>query len=546
MKSASSFLLLSLAAASVVAQTLPDSGQILQQVTPGPQPLAPAIPRTNVEESPSTQLVGGQRIRIQRFRVRGATMFSEAELVSLIDHASDNNELTLAELGALAERITRYYRARGYLVARAYVPPQEVLEGTITIAVSEGRIGEVRLDNRAGIADSALAPLEAVASGDVVRTQVLESSLLALSDLPGVEVKSTLRPGATVGTSDLLVEVKPGTAIAGSADVDTFGNRYTGASRLGASLFWNNPAGRGDQASLRLQTSESGFHYGRASYQLPFGKYAARIGVAGSNMRYQLGKEFASLRAGGEATIASLYFQLPFIRSQDVNLLGQLQYDDKQLVDRIGATSTEIGKDIANWTVGIEGSLADGIGEGGINTARLAYGVGSLHLDATSAAIDRITSRTQGRFGKWTVSLRRMQRLPANMHLTISYSGQWASKNLDSSEKFMLGGAYGVRAYPQGEATGDEGQLVSLELGSPLVGNWEIQGFLDDGRVTAERNPWITSTNKRHLAGYGIGVAYSNRMFHLRAFAAWKAGTGSPTSDSDRTPRIWMQGAAYF
>jgi len=33
-------------------------------------------------------------------------------------------------------------------------------------------------------------------------------------------------------------------------------------------------------------------------------------------------------------------------------------------------------------------------------------------------------------------------------------SAQWASKNLDSSQKFGLGGPNGVRAYPSGEGYG--------------------------------------------------------------------------------------------
>ena len=39
---------------------------------------------------------------------------------------------------------------------------------------------------------------------------------------------------------------------------------------------------------------------------------------------------------------------------------------------------------------------------------------------------------------------------------------QLSSKNLDSSEKFTLGGIGGVEAYPSGEASGDEGRKISL------------------------------------------------------------------------------------
>lgn len=75
----------------------------------------------------------------------------------------------------------------------------------VKIAVLEGRYGEVRVDNPVGLGGSALAPLAALKTGDAVQGQPLERSLLLLQDTPGVEVKSTLRPGASTGTTDLLV-----------------------------------------------------------------------------------------------------------------------------------------------------------------------------------------------------------------------------------------------------------------------------------------------------------------------------------------------------
>jgi hemolysin activation/secretion protein len=538
------FAVLTLAAALAQAAP-PDAGQILQQLTPAPQLPPPKAPQTTVEERPTPLPGDGQRILVEGFRIGGATAFSEAELLALIDDAA-GRELNLGELDTLAARITRHYRDAGYLVARAYLPPQDVKGGIVTLAVSEGRVGEVRVDNRAGIAASALAPLDKVVPGEAVSALVLERSLLSLSDLPGVEVKSTLRPGAAVGTSDLLVEVAPGPAFSGSVDADTFGNRYTGAARLGTSLFWNNPAGLGDQASLRLQASEDHFTYSRAGYQLPVGPYATRIGAAWSEMRYRLGKDFAALKADGEATVGSLYLLHPFLRSRQANWYGQLQYEGKHLVDRIGATATETAKDLRNYTIGINGNFQDGLGGGGNNTVSLAHTRGHLGLDATSAVVDAATAHSRGDFGKWSAGYQRTQRLPADWVLGFSYSGQWAGKNLDSSEKFSLGGAHGVRAYPQGEASGDEAQLVSLELRHYLSPNWEAQGFYDDGQVTMNRNPWTTSANHRRLAGYGLGANYMGGGYTVRLFVAWKTGTDKPASDVDRSPRIWLQAATYF
>ena len=539
------FPFLLLAVTSAQAQQAPDAGRLLQDIGPAPRLPVPRAPAPSVEEPRPGLPADGQRIAVKAFRISGAKAFAQPELLALVNDAV-GKELTLAELDALALRITRHYRVAGYLVARAWLPPQEIEDGIVEIAVLEGRIGRVQIDNAAQLAPSALAPLDRIVPGDIVSGPAVESALLSLSDLPGVEVKSTLRPGTAVGTSDFLVDVAPGPALAGSADFDSFGNRYTGTYRLGASLSWNNPARLGDQATLRVQQSDGGMSYGRIGYQLPVGERATRVGASWSQMHYKLGENFASLRADGDAGVGSLYLLHPFLRTREASWYGQLQYDDKRLADRVGATATDTDKKLGNWTYGVNGNLIDGLGGGGSNGLSFAATSGRLSLDAVSAAIDRATARSAGDFTKWSASFQRTQRVEDDMTASVSWSGQWASKNLDSSEKFSLGGAYGVRAYPQGEASGDEGQLLSLELRKRVSAGWELQGFYDAGWVTANRNPWTAAANLRHLAGYGVGTAYAGGGYTLRMFAAWKTGSGQPTSDIDRTPRVWLQAATYF
>lgn len=542
-----SLLLLALPFAPAIAHAQaapPDAGKLLQELR-SPPLAPPRAPATTVEERPAARGTDGQRIAVSGFRITGTTVFSEADLLPLLSDGRGKT-LSLSELDALAMRITRHYRDAGYLVARAYLPPQDIKDGVVEIAVVEGRLGAVKTANAIRLAPSALAPLDALKPGDVITTRALEGSLLALSELPGVDVKSVLRPGTAMGTSDMLVDLAPGRAFSGSADFDSFGNRFTGAYRLGTSLYWNNPANLGDQASLRLQTSGSGFSYSRLGYQLPLGVQATRLGASWSEMHYTLGESFAPLHASGNATVGSVYVLHPFLRSREATWTGQVQYDDKRMEDRVGSTGMRADKTVRDLTLSLNGNFTDGLGGGGSNSVGLGYVSGHLTLDTLSAAIDQATARSQGEFAKWSATLQRSQRLPEDFVLIASYNGQWAGKNLDSSEKLSLGGAQGVRAYPQGEASGDEGQLVTLELRRPIAAQWEAQAFYDDGRITINHQPWTTAANSRHLAGYGLGATYAGGGFTVRMFAAWKANTGRPTSDTDRTPRLWVQGVMYF
>jgi len=404
----------------------------------------------------------------------------------------------------------------------------------------------VHITNSAGVKGAALAPLAALRPGEATRDATLERNLLLLSDLPGVEVQTTLKPGATLGASDLLVDVAPGRRLGGSIDFNSFGDRYSGQYRLGGTVNLNNPLLVGDQASVRLMTSDAGMRYLRASYQLPINGLGTRIGVAASDMSYRLGAKLAPLNASGEAQTSSLYLLHPFVRSRRFNLYGELQYDHKKLDDRIDAASIVVNKRLANWIAGISGDLQDELGGGGTNSFSLTYTAGDLRLDTVTAALDTATARSSGRFAKYSFSWLRLQRLTDAASLYFSGAGQLASKNLDSSEKLTLGGANGVRAYPQGEASGDQGYLLTLEARYivPLAwpGIWQITAFVDSGQVNINRNTWAEGKNTRTLTGAGVGLNVTQSQgWALRASLAWKAGTAPPTSDVDRSPRGWIQ-----
>src|SRR5579859_3073528 len=233
-------------------------GSQLQQIPPAPaQPKS--IPDIRIERGspPKGSPPVGPKILVRTLHVTGQTRFTEAELIAAANFRP-GTELDLAGLRAMAARISDFYNRRGYFVAQAYLPAQDIHDGAVTIAVVEGHYGKVALANQArvssGLARSILAGLD---TGDIVTTAPLERRLLLLSDLPGVTVKSTLRPGETEGTSDLLVDLTPGRRITGSLEADNAGNRYTGEYRGGGTVNFNEVTGHGDVASLRLLTAGS-------------------------------------------------------------------------------------------------------------------------------------------------------------------------------------------------------------------------------------------------------------------------------------------------
>jgi hemolysin activation/secretion protein len=548
----------------------PDAGRVLEDSRKGGGPQPPrAAPQLDLEQPvrPALTAPDSFRVQVKGFRVTRSSVFTEKELTPLLKTYVDR-ELSLADLEEAAAAISRFYRERGYFVARAYVPAQEIRDGIVEITVLEGRLGSVQIFVPPGSRDitsprmvrgilSARQP-----AGSVIQSAGLERGLLLLSDTPGVSARATLLPGAELGTSDLSIDVADTPVVSGSADADTFGNRFSGVERIGASGQLNSPSGIGDVATARVQFS-TGTENARLGYQLPLTYDGLRVGATYSMVRYKLCCDFADpLNATGDAADFTATAQYPFVRSRIRNVYGNLSASAKHFVNRtsVGPISDKTTRGLV---LGVSVDDRDDRGGGGLNGYSLAVGAGSLDLSGVASDLDSDarTAKADGGYSKANYALSRLQRLGAATSLYLSLSGQFASKNLDSSEQFSLGGPTGVRAYPTGEAIGDEGMLATVEARRQIAENWQASAFLDRGQIRLHKSPWFgwegantTITNTYSLAGAGLGLTYSTvGNFTVRIFSAMKIGTnpGRNINDNDadnRNSRVraWIQVIKYF
>lgn len=537
------------------AQQAPTAGSQIQQIPPSPVPQK-AAPVMRIEQQRAVPSVPGAdqtKIIVNSLHVTGAQVYTQAELIALTGF-TPGRELSLSELNAMALKITEHYRRDGYFVAQAYLPAQDIKDNTVTIAVLEGHYGKVTLNNQTNLSTAqANRLLSGLNSGDIIATEPLENRLLLLSDLPGVKVTSTLVPGASLGTSDLIVDVVPGQRVTGSIDADNAGNRYTGEYRVGATVNLNNPLGLGDVASLRVLSSGSGLNYARASYQLQLGK--ARAGVAYSKLGYKLGEEFKPLQAHGTAEVASIFGSYPLLRSRNSNLNAGLAYDAKKFHDQVDLTSSVTDKKARVLTASLYGDQRDMLGGGGVTAYSLAGSTSTIDIQTPAAlAADAVTARSNGHFNKLGFSVSRLQALGGPFSLYAGINGQVASKNLDISEKMELGGMNAVRAYPEGEAYADQGYVLNLEarmqlpkFSAQMPGEMQLIGFIDTGSVTINKTPWFAGPNTRTLNGAGVGLTWAeNNNFFLRMFYARRFGSERAISAPDKSGRFWVQAVKYF
>ncbi len=537
---------LALLALPTLAQQAPNAGQLLQQNRP-----APVLPKAgpSIDLPPplaATALPGGAVITLRSLKFMGHSVFSDAELAAVLGGVVGKS-FDLAGLNGLAQQLSTHYRDSGYPFARVYVPEQKLADGQVTLAIVEGCYGQVSATGAPRFISDAQGFLGALKPGAVIDTQSLARATLILSDQPGARTAPLVRPGQAFGSGDLIVEVSATPAITGEVGIDNAGSRYTGRDRLRFNLQADSPFMLGDQATLKSSYSTEGQWLGQLGYSLPLGFSGLRGQLGVAHTYYELAKEFANLQASGTARITSAGLSYPIIRTAMANLSVAATYQHKQLEDKRGATATRSDKRSEVLPLTLQFDRRDALGGGGITYGSVSLTTGRLKLDGASAAADAATAQSNGSFRKWGLDVARVQATPIDkLSLYGRATAQWASKNLDSSEDFGLGGAGGVRAYPGGEGFGDDGWVVQMEARYQL-GSAAPYVFWDSGRVKFNHRPWDAGTRARSLSGGGLGVRYSSGPWSADASLAWRGHGGEAQSEpSSSQPRLWIAAGWRF
>ena len=488
-------------------------------------------------------------IFVKTFHISGIHALKEEELHALVLE-EENKEHTLASLEKTASLLTKYYREKGYFVARAYIPKQSMKEGIIEIAVIEGNYGALKLQNSSLVNDRILqGMLDDIKDENVVSTDTLERAMLIINDTPGAKVtRADVKPGTELGTSDFLIqasETKPYNAyIVG----DNYGSRYTGEYRTSIGVSANSPFGWGDKIGINgLLSTKTDLRNGKVYYNFPLMSNGLRGEVSAAKTTYSLAEEYDALDAIGNATTLEASLIYPLIRTQAETLNLTLSYDNKHMKDEIRSTNTVTKKESnalnlgANYT---ETSSLFGLPSG--TNASLIFTFGHLSFDnADALVIDQAGAKTDGGYSKVVATLEKSLAFDETYSMTGSLRLQKAlgGKNLDGSEDFSLGGAYGVRAFPDGELSAENGYIAGLELFYALPSYESITSkasiFADSGYAKMENS--TGATEPRQLSDMGLGYQASYKEFFAKAQLARVIGGSGAKSEPNYQNKFLLQ-----
>lgn len=170
-------------------------------------------------------------LTLQNVDVTGLTVFNPKDVQDIFAPYIGHS-VTLDTVWLLAAQVTKRYHDAGYFLSRATIPQQKIENGTVHLHVIEGYIGDVKLQG--SLADSRIVKqwIKRLKSYRPVTAAQIESVLLHLNDLPGVDLRAILEPmdtdASNEGSVRLALEQKPVQRISGSFNIDNYGSRFLG------------------------------------------------------------------------------------------------------------------------------------------------------------------------------------------------------------------------------------------------------------------------------------------------------------------------------
>jgi len=492
-----------------------------------------------------------------------------------------NNELSLCNLHTLAADITTLYHNKGYLLSFAVIPAQQIKNGVIKIRIVEGKIGKNILTDHTRVSKSFLNAIlqERLPAGQVLEKDQYEEAVYYIRDLTGATFTPVASPGDKPETSNLSFELgnkndntQVGNGLFTNSSVlfDDWGNPYTGSERMTSNLVLNSLAGRGDVLDITAQITGNlfnpglgpGMEYTNARYVIPVNTLGTRVGIGLTALNYRIiDTALTNLAGNGNGVIMTAFLSQTFVHRKREDIDLDLEYDHYILSDVFGSGSNLLNDnrtlDVLTATLGgthrLSGAKKD------IQTVAswsLNGSVGNVNFtNGQAAAVDASSLQTAGEFyrfqgnaGIWgyfddTGYLSHIKCFdPNKLSFFVNVGGQLASKNLDPSQQYILGGPESVASYAEGLLAGSQGAMGQAELRYDYIqdkdtGKPILMGkvFYDEGYLEVDRFLPVTGPNSAIIGGPGVGVDMNINKYSGSFSVSVPIGP-QPTLVSDNIP----------
>lgn len=410
-------------------------------------------------------------VAVGRVEVAGTFPELEGKTAELFGPLS-GTRVTVAHLYDVANDLEQAYAAAGFFLARIVVPPQQVTDGGVLhLTVIDGVIGRIDAkDVPERQRDLVLARLQPIVDVHHLTLDDMERRLLLISDLPGLQVRSTLTAGDTSGSTLVVLQGRQ-TYATGTLGFDDRLPNSLGTWSISASGALNGVLGFGEQSYLSFVTSPD---TAPARLRVYGGGLVAPLGNDGLTINPEYTKSLArptpvegAPATQGDFERLAVRANYPVIRSrtQNLSVQGSVEWDRETLVP-IGFNAQFYDDDYAAgrlrsvYTFSVDRDTPVQL------TGTLSHGLGGRTGTLTDP-LSRIGASPN--FTTANVMATVQHPLPAEMLLYVAARAQTSFNNpLMLAEQFALDGLSALSAFADGTFSVDQGATLRIEISRPF------------------------------------------------------------------------------
>lgn len=513
-----------------------------------PKPTAPTFHIEAPSQEDAMKALLARKITPQRFGIEGVKSIPFNDVAALFAPMA-GKEVTIGDLVAKANEVTRMYQDAGYLLSFGFIPAQDFKDGFVRVTIVEGYVASTKITGKPGPSEGRLRDIAAhIEAERPLKRATFERYLNLLTLVPGMKIKADVQPPTqTDGATELSLDV----------------TRQPIA--LGTSLSYNNPGIRGiftvtsnaltplgEQIQLTAiaPKGHNNEEYYSAQYVQPLGSNGLAAKVEASHYRGQpddqtLDTEGLDRHIDNKRIAIGLSYPLLLNNQQNLSISGGMYgvdtidryevpgspnfIDSRQRVraGQVQLSYTEVtDKQTRSATLGVFKGF-NGLG------AQQSY-------TTQPAGLAQILGPYDLSFWRYTLDAKQGYVLPMDFGVIVSAGAQYSNNTLPTSEQATFGGVrYGL-GYPAGEIAGDRGWGASIELNHLFRMDYKylktVQPYLiaDTARVYLSQG--VITHDK--LASIGIGVRLSDAKHYTLDLAIAKPMADAPTNSPNRPIRF--------
>jgi hemolysin activation/secretion protein len=451
---------------------------------------------------------------LRDIRIVGAVTLSPERFRPLFQEMIGQS-VTLSAVFDVAEQIEEEYRRAGYILVRAFIPPQRVGDGVFTINVVEGFVSGIAVEGaQEATRERVESYLEPVLAAMPLDLPTIERGLLLANDLPGADVSGLLRPSPnTPGASELVVTVLA-PPVTGGLAIDNRGSSYAGRWSIYGDFAVNLPFGADDQlaGSVAMSTNPSQRIAGQLRYRRPIGSDGLVASYLATVTKGEPGSTLSELNVLTDSWAIGPRLTFPIQRSRAATLLleGGLTIQDA----RVRMLDEPFSHD--QWRVvdiGVSYLQNGFLGGAWATTIDVAQGLPILGAtEDDSPNLSRLGATTA--FTKIVGAFRHTRTLVGSLSVTAALQGQYAFSRLIAGEQIAFGGLQAGRGYEPGAITGDHGLGGVLEFryteqfAEGFVTSLQPYVFLDAAETWSREED---DSVDQSMTSTGIGMRLSTR-----------------------------------